>query len=70
MSRSGAYAKLRELGGPVAAVDPISSRDYPTPAQRPANSQLDCSKLERTFRMRLPAWQDGVADCVQRIVKG
>jgi dTDP-4-dehydrorhamnose reductase len=36
---------------------------------RPANAQLDGSKLERTFRMRLPAWQDGVADCVQRIVK-
>jgi dTDP-4-dehydrorhamnose reductase len=34
------------------------------------NSQLDCSKLERTFRMRMPAWQDGVADCVQRLVKG
>ena len=37
---------------------------------RMMNSQLDCTKLERTFRMRMPAWQDGVADCVQRIVKG
>ena len=64
------FQRSAELGGPAAEVEPIASADYPTPAQRPANSQLDCSKLERTFRMRLPAWQVGVADCVQRIVKG
>ena len=33
-------------GAPV--VKPISSKDYPTPAKRPANSRLDCSKLKRT----------------------
>jgi len=64
------FRRSRELGGPVAAVDPIASKDYPTPAPRMMNSQLDCTKLERTFRMRMPAWQDGVADCVQRLVKG
>jgi dTDP-4-dehydrorhamnose reductase len=64
------FKRSAALGGPVAQVDPISSKDYPTPAARPANSQLDCSKLERTFRMRMPAWQDGVADCVLRILRG
>jgi dTDP-4-dehydrorhamnose reductase len=58
------------LGGPTAEVEPIRSADYPTPAQRPMNSQLDCSKLERTFGVRLPAWQDGVAECVARLVRG
>jgi dTDP-4-dehydrorhamnose reductase len=57
-------------GGPTAEVAPIRSADYPTPAQRPANSQLDCAKLERTFGVRLPAWQEGVAECVERLVKG
>ncbi|NIO39696.1 MAG: sugar nucleotide-binding protein, partial [Burkholderiales bacterium] len=37
---------------------------------RPANSQLDCSKLERAFGIRLPTWQTGVAECVERIVRG
>jgi dTDP-4-dehydrorhamnose reductase len=64
------FRRSAELGGPAAVVEPIASADYPTPAQRPANSQLDCGKLERTFGLRLPAWQDGVADCVTRIVKG
>jgi dTDP-4-dehydrorhamnose reductase len=63
------FRRSRELGGPVAEVDPIASKDYPTPAPRPMNSQLDCSKLERTFRMRMPSWQDGVADCVQRLLR-
>lgn len=58
------------LGGPAAEVEPIASADYPTPAQRPANSQLDCAKLERTFGLRLPVWQQGVAECVERIVRG
>jgi len=58
-----------ELGGPTAAVDPITSLDYPTRAHRPANSLLDCSKLDRTFGIRLPAWQDGVAQCVERLLR-
>lgn len=58
------------LGGPQAEVEPIPSVDYPTPAARLANSQLDCAKLERTFGLRLPAWQQGVAECVERLVRG
>lgn len=64
------FRRSAALGGPSAAVDPIASTDYPTPAQRPANSQLDCGKLERTFGLRLPAWQAGVADCVERLLRG
>jgi dTDP-4-dehydrorhamnose reductase len=64
------FARSGALGGPTAEVEPIRSADYPTPAERPANSQLDCAKLERTFGLRLPAWQEGVAECVTRLVKG
>jgi dTDP-4-dehydrorhamnose reductase len=64
------FRRSAELGGPAAEVRPIASADYPTPAQRPANSQLDCAKLERTFGVRLPAWQEGVAECVERLVRG
>ncbi len=64
------FRRSAACGGPSATVEPIRSADYPTPAQRPANSQLDCAKLERTFGLRLPAWQDGVAACVERLVRG
>ncbi len=55
-------------GGPVARVVPIATADYPTPARRPANSRLDCTKLAATFGIRLPHWREGVARCVQRLL--
>jgi dTDP-4-dehydrorhamnose reductase len=64
------FRRSQALGGPVAEVEPIRSVDYPTPAQRPMNSQLNCAKLERTFGLRLPTWQEGVRECVERLLKG
>ena len=34
----------------------ISTQQYPTPAVRPANSCLDCTKLAKDFSVRLPDW--------------
>ena len=56
------------LGGPSATAAPITTAEYPTPAKRPANSRLDCSKLAETFGITLPAWADGVDDCVRRLL--
>ncbi|MBU2532282.1 MAG: dTDP-4-dehydrorhamnose reductase [Alphaproteobacteria bacterium] len=36
-------------------------------APRPRNATLDCAKLERTFGIALPPWQQAVADCVNRL---
>lgn len=51
-------AASRDHGGPWASVRRITTADYPTPARRPANSRLDCSKLEQRHGIRLPAWQE------------
>lgn len=56
-------------GGPSAKVKAIESKDYPTLAPRPANSVLDCRKLDQTFDLRLPQWREGVRNCVQAICK-
>lgn len=42
-------------------IAPIPTSAYPTPAQRPHNSRLDCSKLQTTFGLTLAPWQQGVA---------
>ena len=55
-------------GGPVAQVHAISTAEYPTPAKRPANSRLDCSKLSMKFDVTLPHWREGTADCVARLL--
>ena len=57
-----------ERGGSTATVKAIGTADYPTPAKRPANSRLDCGKLEAAFGVRLPAWQAGTEACVGRLV--
>jgi dTDP-4-dehydrorhamnose reductase len=46
-------------------VQPISTSDYPTPAARPANSVLDCSKITETFGIRPSPWQDGLRDMIR-----
>jgi dTDP-4-dehydrorhamnose reductase len=48
-------------------VTPITTADYPTPAQRPANSRLDVSHFEQTFHVTLPPWQDGVRDTLDEL---
>ena len=39
---------------------PVLTTDFPTPAQRPLFSALDCSLFTRTFDLRLPDWQDAL----------
>lgn len=55
-------------GGPTARVDSITTAEYPTPARRPKNSRLDCSKLTARHGISLPAWQGSMADIVNRLL--
>lgn len=41
-------------------IEPVPTSAWPTPAQRPLNSRLDTTKLERSFGLQLPPWQAGV----------
>ncbi|NYH08666.1 dTDP-4-dehydrorhamnose reductase [Pseudomonas moraviensis] len=57
-------AALREQGKPCAELLPIPSSDYPTPAARPLNSRLDCSRLQREWGISLPDWQTALHECL------
>ncbi len=50
-------------------IEPITTADWPTPAQGPADSRLDCTKLARHFGLRLPDWRDGVRRTVTRVLR-
>ena len=41
-------------------VAPVPTSAFPTPARRPHNSRLNTAKLQTTFGLTLPAWQQGV----------
>lgn len=45
----------------VSSLLPISTADYPTPAARPHNSRLDCTKLAEILGIHMPDWQAGLA---------
>ena len=40
---------------------PITTSEYPRPAQRPLNSRLSCERLEETFGVRMPHWEDALS---------
>ncbi|MGH6931632.1 MAG: dTDP-4-dehydrorhamnose reductase [Dongiaceae bacterium] len=39
---------------------PIPTSEYPTPARRPANSRLDCSRIESAYGIIRPDWPTSV----------
>ena len=49
-------------------VAPVPTSAFPTPAARPLNSRLDTSRLQATFGLRLPPWQEGVARMLTEIL--
>ncbi len=54
----------RANGQPIrvapAAIHPIPTSAYPTPALRPLNSRLATHRLQQAFGLTLPHWQAGV----------
>lgn len=50
----------REPGVPFAEIVPIATNEYPTPAKRPSNSRLQCSKLKEQFGWKMMDWQDSL----------
>ena len=55
-----------ELDLAISQILPIPATDYPTPAQRPANSVLDNSKLLADFGVQLPDWKLSLGQCLQQ----
>jgi dTDP-4-dehydrorhamnose reductase len=56
---ASAIVEHQRQNEPIACqrVTAITTADYPTPAQRPAYSALNCEKLATTFGIRLPDWK-------------
>ena len=57
-------AHLSAQGKTCATLEPIPASAYPTPAARPQNSRLDCSKLAREWAVTQPDWEAALSECV------
>lgn len=63
------FAEARKKGVDLAVKEvlPIPASDYPTPAKRPTNSRLDCTKLHDIFGLSLPDWREGLKEAIAQI---
>ena len=48
-------------------IEDIPSADYPTPAQRPLNSRLDCQAFTSAFGVSRPDWRAGLDAIVKEL---
>jgi dTDP-4-dehydrorhamnose reductase len=60
-------AKIKEIAGLDCALNPIETKDFPTPAKRPAYSVLDTSKIEEALSLSIPTWEDALLSCIKEI---
>ncbi len=62
------FQEAARHGRPMPAVQAIATADWPTPARRPADSRLDCSKLADIFGVRMPPWRPSLARTVDALL--
>lgn len=60
VSWAGFAREILARRGLAAEVEPIPSRDYPTPARRPLNSALDCGRIAAAYGLAQPDWRAGL----------
>lgn len=48
-------------------VNRITTAEYPTPAKRPANSTLDCSRIESAYGIEQPDWRKGLSEVIREL---
>ena len=46
-------------------VNPIETKEYPTPATRPHYSLLNKAKIKKDFTITIPYWKDSLDKCLQ-----
>lgn len=48
-------------------VQPILTKEYPTPAKRPAYSVFSKAKIKRAYGVSVPYWEDSLRECLERM---
>jgi dTDP-4-dehydrorhamnose reductase len=48
-------------------INPIETKEYPTPAKRPHYSLLNKSKIKEKFKIIIPYWKDSLDECLKEM---
>ncbi len=60
--------RTRIMGVAAPRLRAITTAEFPTPAARPANSELDCSRFTATFGVVPRPWRDGLAEVLEELL--
>jgi len=58
------FSLLSRAGHRTPRLKRITTKDYPTPAARPAYSVLNCTKARAAFGVSLPDWREALSLCL------
>ena len=50
-------------------VNPITTQQYPTPAQRPKNTLMNIAKIAKTFSVGISDWKESLNTCIIKLRK-
>jgi dTDP-4-dehydrorhamnose reductase len=64
-----AHAQGMKLKLSPENIKPITTKEYPLPALRPTNSQLDCTALRQALKLQLPDWKRHVDATVDQLAR-
>lgn len=59
--------EIFRISGINCVVNPILTKEYPTPSKRPHFSVLDKSKIKTTFELTIPYWKDSLTKCLKEL---
>ena len=62
-------AKIKAIAGLSCDLQPIETKDFPTPAKRPAYSVLDTSTIEHDLAIDIRHWEAALKDCMNHLSK-
>jgi len=51
----------------ACTINPIETKEYPTPAIRPHYSLLNKSKIKQAFNITIPYWKDSLDECLKKL---
>jgi dTDP-4-dehydrorhamnose reductase len=58
------FQRAAAAGAAVPRLRPIATCDYPTPARRPANSVLDCTRIRAVHGVSLRPWPEALDEAL------
>ncbi|MDZ7739859.1 MAG: dTDP-4-dehydrorhamnose reductase [Bacteroidales bacterium] len=59
--------EIKRIEGLDIKINPVSTAEFPLPAERPEYSVLSLDKIKKTYNINIPSWQESLEECIKRI---